>query len=66
MSVYKLKGWDLSELAKDPKSPSFQKQIKELEEAAKKFERIKTSLNPKISSKKFMTILHNVEDISER
>ncbi len=66
MSVYKLKGWDLSELAKDPKSPSFQKQIKELEEAAKKFEKIKTSLNPKISSKKFMTILHNVEDISEK
>jgi oligoendopeptidase F len=66
VSVYKLKGWDLSELAKDPKSTAFQKQIKELEEAAKKFEKIKTSLNPKISSKKFMTILHSVEDISEK
>ncbi len=44
MSEYKLDRWDLSELAKDPKSPAFQKQISEVEVLAKKFERIKTKV----------------------
>ena len=66
VSTYKLKQWDLSELAKDPKSPAFKKQIEELEKAAKKFEGIKRTLSPKMPSEKFMAILHNVEDISEK
>ena len=66
MSEYKLDRWDLSELTKDPKSPAFQKQIKDLEALAKKFEKIKTNLDPKMSSKKFMSILHEVEEISEK
>ncbi len=66
MSVYKLDKWDLSELAKDPKSPAFQKQIRDLEELAKKFEKIKLKLDPKMPSKKFMDILHEVEEISEK
>lgn len=66
MSVYNLDKWDLSELAKDPKSPAFQKQIRDLEVLAKKFEKIKSKLDPKISSKKFMNILHEVEEISEK
>ena len=66
MSEYKLGRWDLSELTKDPKSPAFQKQVKNLEYAAKKFERIKTTLDPNMSSKKFMSILHNLEEISEK
>lgn len=66
MAEYNLGRWDLSELAKDPKSPSFQKQVKELESSAKKFESIKKNLDPKMSSKKFMSILHQVEDISEK
>lgn len=66
MSEYKLERWDLSELTKDPKSPEFQKQIKELEEMAKRFEKIKLKLDPKMSSKKFIDILHEVEDISEK
>ena len=51
MSEYKLDKWNLSELTKDPKSPAFQKQIKEVEALAKKFEKIKTKLEPKMSSK---------------
>ncbi len=66
MSEYKLDKWDLSELAKDPKSPAFQKQIRDLEALAKKFEKIKSKLDPKMSSKKFMDILHEIEDISEK
>ncbi len=65
MSTYQLGEWDLSELVKNPKSPAFKKQIRELEKQAKKFERIKPKLNPKMSSKQFMNVIHQVEDISE-
>jgi len=66
MVEYQLGEWDLSELAKNPKSQAFQKQIKELENQAKKFEKIKLKLHPKMSSKKFMSILNEVEGISEK
>ncbi|MCI4432850.1 MAG: M3 family oligoendopeptidase [Nitrosopumilus sp.] len=66
MSEYKLAKWDLTELVKDPKSPAFQKQITDLEVLAKKFEKVKSELNPKMSSKKFMNILHEIEEISEK
>ncbi len=66
MVEYQLGKWDLSELAKNPKSQAFQKQIKELENQAKKFEKIKLKLDPKMSSKKFMSILQDVEKISEK
>jgi oligoendopeptidase F len=65
MSSYQLGKWDLTKLVKNPKSPAFQKQIKELENQAIKFEKIKSKLNPKMSSKQFMNILHQVEEISE-
>ena len=65
MSEYKLGGWDLSELAKNPKSAAFQKQVQELEKQAVKFEKIKSQLNPKMSPKKFKDILNQVEKISE-
>ena len=65
MSSYQLGKWDLTELVKNPKSSAFQNQIKELENQAKKFEKIKSKLNPKMSSKQFMNILHQVEEISE-
>ncbi|MGH1567787.1 MAG: M3 family oligoendopeptidase, partial [Nitrosopumilus sp.] len=65
MSTYHLGKWDLTKLVKNPKSPAFQKQIKELENQAKKFEKIKSNLDPKMSSKQFMNILHQVEEISE-
>jgi oligoendopeptidase F len=65
MSSYQLGKWDLTKLVKNPKSPAFQKQIKELENQAKKFEKIKSKLDPKISSKQFMNILQQVEEISE-
>ncbi len=66
MVEYQLGEWDLSELVKNPKSPAFQKQIKELENQAKKFEKIKLKLDLKMSSKKFMSILNEVEGISEK
>ena len=65
MTNYKLGMWDLSELVKNPKSPAFQKQIKELESQAIKFEKIKLNLDPKMSSKKFMSIIQQIEEISK-
>ena len=65
MSSYQLGKWDLTKLVKNPKSPAFQKQIKTLENQAKKFEKIKSKLDPKMSTKQFMNILHQVEEISE-
>lgn len=65
MSEYSLGGWNLSELVKNPKSPAFQKQIQDLEKQAKKFEKIKTRLDPKMSSRQFMGILRQIESISE-
>ena len=66
MLKYQLKEWNLSELVKDPKSDEFQKQILDVEKQAKKFEKIKSKLDPKISTKSFMNILKEVEDISEK
>jgi oligoendopeptidase F len=66
MTEYQLGKWDLSELAKNPKSPEFQKQIQELEKQAEKFEKIKSKLEPKMTSKKFRYILQEVEKISEK
>ncbi len=66
MSETQLGRWDLSELTKNPKGPAFQKQIQKLELQASKFEKIKSKLDPKMSSKKFMDILHQVEEMSEK
>ncbi len=66
MAEYQLGKWDLSELAKNPKSTEFRKQVKELEEQAEKFEKIKTTLDPKMSPRKFLGILRQVEEISEK
>ena len=66
MTEYQLGRWDLSELTKNPKSPEFQKQVNELEKQAEKFEKIKSELDHKMSSKKFLNILHQVEEISEK
>ena len=65
MAEYQLGKWDLSELVKNQKSPAFKKQIQTLEKQALEFEKIKSKLNPKMSSKQFMSILHQVEKISE-
>jgi oligoendopeptidase F len=66
MVEYKLGEWDLSEITKNPKSPEFQKKIKEIQIMSERFEKIKSKLDPKMSSKNFMKILHDLEDISEK
>ncbi len=66
MVKYELGSWNLGGLVKNPKGISFEKQIQLVEKKAKKFEKIKSNLNPNMSSKKFLNLLNNLEVISEK
>ncbi len=66
MNKYELGTWNLKGLVANPKSPVFEKQIQLVERKAKQFEKIKAKLNPKISSKKFLEILHELEELDEK
>ena len=66
MQTYQLGKWDLSKIAKNPKNPEFQNKIKEIQALSSRFEKIKSKLDSKMSSKSFMKILHDLEEISEK
>ena len=66
MVQHELGKWNLDELAKNPNRKIIDKKLAKIESDAKKFEKIKKSLNPKISSGKFLKLLHDVEDITEK
>ncbi len=66
MIRYKLGNWNLDELVKNPIRTNIEKKIAELENKTKRFEGVKKSLNPKISSTKFLKLLHEIEYISEK
>jgi len=58
--------WDLDDLVKNPTRQSFDKKINEIQKQSDKFVKIRSQLKPSISSKKFLTILHEIEDITEK
>ncbi len=64
--MYRQERWNLSELAASHKNPQFAKQITNLENEVKKFEKLKARLKPSISSEDFFKIIKNIEEISER
>ena len=66
MMRHKLGKWNLDELVKNPTRTIFDKKLAKIESNAKKFEKIKKSLNPKISSGKFLKLLHDIENITEK
>jgi len=66
MNKYELGTWNLKGLVANPKNPAFEKQIQLVERKAKQFEKIKSKLNPEISSKKFLKILHELEELDEK
>ncbi|MGI0070205.1 MAG: M3 family oligoendopeptidase, partial [Nitrosopumilaceae archaeon] len=66
MPTFKQRKWNLSELVDYPDSPSFKKRLQEIESKVKKFGGNRQILNPNISEKKFLGILHTLEDISEK
>lgn len=66
MTKYELGIWDLKGLVTDPKSNAFEKQIKQVEKKSIEFTKIKSKLDKKISSKKFLEILHELEELDEK
>ena len=58
--------WNLSELAKNPKSPEFTKQLQVIEKKVRRFEQSKRSLKPTISAQRFARLLRSLEDIAEK
>jgi len=66
MTKYELGKWNLSELVKDPKNHAFEKKIKLVQKRSEQFEKIKSKLNSKISTKEFKKIFSELEEISEK
>ena len=66
MMRHELGKWNLDELAKNPNRKIIDKKLIKIESNAKRFEKIKKSLNPKISSGKFLKLLHDIENIIEK
>src|SRR5579872_2039718 len=65
MQVFKEEKWDLSELVKDPESQHFERRLKSIQNDVNNFEKNKKILKPTISEKKFMSMLHTLENITE-
>ena len=66
MQNYKKGIWDLDDLVKNPTRQTFDKKIKEIQRQSEKFAKNKSQLKPNMSSKKFLQLLHEIEDITEK
>ena len=66
MVRHELGKWNLNELIKNPNRAIVDKKLANIESTAKKFEKIKKSLNQNISSEKFLRLLHDIENIMEK
>ena len=66
MQKYKNGIWDLDDLVKNPSRQTFDKKIKEIQKQSEKFAKNKSQLKPNMSSKKFLQLLHEIEDITEK
>jgi len=63
---YKKGIWNLDDLVKNPTRQSFDKKINEINKQTEKFTKLKSQLKPSISSKNFLKIIHEIENISEK
>ena len=66
MVRYELGKWNLDELVKNPTRLTIDKKLAEIEKSTKKFTSIKKNLSPNISSTKFLKLLRDIEQISEK
>ncbi len=66
MIKHELGKWNLDELAKNPNRKTIDRTLTKIESDAKRFEKNKKSLNQKISSGKFLKLIHGIEDITEK
>ena len=58
--------WNLSDLVKNPSKQVFDKKIREIEKKSTQFEKQKKILNSSISESKFLKMLHQIEEITEK
>ena len=58
--------WNLDDLVKNPSTQTFDRKIKEIEKNAALFEKQKNTLKPSIPSSKFIKMLHQIEQITEK
>jgi oligoendopeptidase F len=58
--------WNLDDLVKNPSTQTFDRKIKEIEKNAALFEKQKNILKPSIPSSKFIKMLHQIEQITEK
>ena len=58
--------WNLDDLVKNPTRQTFDRKINEIQKQSDKFAKNKSQLKPNISTKKFLQILHEIEDITEK
>jgi oligoendopeptidase F len=66
MMRHELGKWNLDELIKNPTRTIFDQKLAKIESNAKRFEKNKKSLNSKVSSGKFLRLLHDIENITEK
>ncbi len=66
MEKYEKGLWNLDDLVKNPSRQTFDKKINEIKKQSERFSKNKSQLKPTISSKKFLELLHEIEDISEK
>jgi len=66
MARFQTQSWDLTGLVRDPKSPEFEAQIREVERLARSFGRSKSKLDPKMSPRAFMKIVSDKERLAEK
>ena len=58
--------WNLDDLVKNPSAQTFDRKIKEIEKDTTLFEKQKKTLKPSILSSKFLKMLHQIEQITEK
>ena len=66
MVKHELGKWNLDELAKNPNRQIIDRKLAKIESDAKRFEKIKKSLSPKVSSGKFLKLIRDIENITEK
>lgn len=66
MNKYKLGRWNLTELVNNASKSDLERQLTQVQRKANELEKIKTKLNPNITSKNFYEIISNLEKLVEK
>lgn len=64
--IFRSAKWNLTELVRDPDSKEFRDKIEAIETRVRRFEGNRKHLSSKVSEKKFLDMLHALEEITEK